>query len=148
MSDKGNQYDLLGRLMFLEQQVKGLRSRLHALEISITASRAGPEGRLVRADPEDEFMPAAPYAHEDVIASYEDRIRALEVSLEPAGKEPKSAASGKLSVDGAGLIIGILLTLAGVLLLTGNLDLLRNPMLSLGCGIIVSAYALLRPYYR
>jgi hypothetical protein len=47
-------------------------------------------------------------------------------------------------VDITGLIAGAILIGAGLLLYTGNIDIIKNPLVAIGCGILLIGSALKR----
>jgi hypothetical protein len=47
-------------------------------------------------------------------------------------------------VDTTGLVAGVILIGVGFLLYAGNIDIIKNPLLSLGCGICLILFSVLR----
>lgn len=134
--------DVYGRIMSLEQKVRGLSARIHAMELSLSLP-GGRESSTLLA--EDEFVPATSAGMgEDVVL--ENRLLALEKAL--TLKEPKdlNLLAARHTKDMTGILIGGILIVTGILLYTGSTDILRNPLLSLGCGILIIACAIARVF--
>lgn len=141
--------DAPGRVIWLEQKVRGLEARTRALELYMSGPgcQNSKYGQPLQALPEDEYVPAGATAHDVDYAGLENRLAALEKASKPGKKGPVGAAPGR-AIDVTGLLIGSALIITGVLLYSGSMDLLKNPLLSLGCGILITAYALIRLFFR
>ena len=137
--------DVMGRVMSLEQRTKGLQGRIAALE----ARLSGPAGQAITGTPGNgddiEFVQALPFS------SHQPRPEAHDTGQPSPGSminshgncaSPRPAAPRPL--DTTGIIAGLILIGTGLLLYMGNIDLIKNPLLSLGCGICVTVLSLLK----
>jgi hypothetical protein len=137
--------DIMGRVMSLEQRTQGLQGRLAALEarLSDTAGNAGNYNDDIREDVE--FVAAIR------LTPLCPGPSPLEIPAEhglPIKSDCNSAIPGQRvlhSIDATGVVAGTILLGAGLLLSTGNVDLIKNPLLSLGCGIFLILLSLMRP---
>lgn len=142
--------DLAGRVMALEQRLKGLQGRTAALEVRLSSPQSGGDAGV--AVPDEDFQPATAYidlsgsvSHASGCASgtahdSDEAVPGLKQS--PSGgtsRRPRPRA-----IDVTGLLAGATLVGAGFLLFTGELSLLKNPWLATGCGILLIGSALLR----
>ncbi len=62
--------------------------------------------------------------------------------------DPGFGRRAKQAMDVTGLIAGAILIGAGILLLTGNVEIMKNPLAAIGCGILLIAGALKRSSYK
>jgi len=122
---KGQEADILGRLMALEQRTRGLNGRVNALEMRLSGAAVG--------DVQDECEFIAGELPPD---SLEKRVAALE-AIANGRKEPD--ARGASMLDITGMVVGLSLLAVGVLLSTNSIDLLRNPLLAFTVGVIILA---------
>ena len=122
---KGQEADILGRVMALEQRTRGLHGRVNALEMRLSGA-VGPD-----AQEDCEFV-----AGERLPDSLEKRVAALE-AIANGRKEPD--ARGASMLDITGMVVGLSLLAVGVLLSTNSIDLLRNPLLAFTVGVIILA---------
>lgn len=127
----GGDPDILGRVMALEQRARGLSGRVNALEIRFSSGNGG-------VDPV-EFVPAE---QPPAAGGLEGRVAALEASM---GRKPQQKVS---MLDATGLVVGLILLAAGILLATGSIDLLRNPLLSFSGGVATLSCALYRLWWK
>jgi|AGTN01.3.fsa_nt_gi hypothetical protein len=140
--------DLAGRLMSLEQRMKGLQGRTAAIE----ARLSGPGSSSVDGIPascadnySDDFVPASATCPKDV----DDQRDEPEPGRQSNGTIRVPEASNKQrharkAVDTTGLIAGVILVGAGILLYFGNFEIIRNPAVALGCGILLLGSVLVR----
>ncbi len=133
MSGKSAGPDVIGRVLALEQKTRGLYGRVSALEMRFSGEPAPYDAT--------EFVPG-----ERQGLSVESRLAALEGALRDKKQEP---VTGKASMlDATGIIVGISLLAVGAILAMGSIDLLRNPLLAFGAGIIVLACAAWRLIFK
>jgi len=120
-TNKGPGPDVVGRIMALEQRTRGLNGRLSALEMRFSGDSSACDAT--------EYVPAgADGPH----TSLEGRVAALEAAAN------KKAPAQKVSMlDVTGIVVGLSMLAVGVLLATGSVDLLKNPLLAFSGGIIV-----------
>ncbi len=118
-TDKDPGPDVVGRIMALEQRTRGLNGRLSALEMRLSGDASACDAT--------EFVPAGTGPN----TSLEGRVAALEAA---AGSPPARRVS---VLDVTGIVVGLSMLAVGVLLATGSVDLLRNPLLAFAGGIIV-----------
>jgi hypothetical protein len=132
--------------MSLEQRTKGLQGRLAALEarLSDTAGNASNYNDDIREDIEFvaamRLTPLCPGPSPLEIPVSENGL--------PMKSDSNSAIPGRRalhSIDATGVVAGTILLGAGLLLSTGNVDLIKNPLVSLGCGIFLILFSLMRP---
>jgi hypothetical protein len=135
--------DMTGRVLSLEQRVKGLHGRIAAIEARISCpeidSAQGNNG------PPEDFVPATNNSDQQSYADYGvsgDRKYPAVQALPCVG--PGFGRKAKPAADLTGLIAGAILIGAGILLLTGNVEILKNPIAAIGCGILFIAGALKR----
>jgi hypothetical protein len=118
--------DIVGRVMSLEQKTRGLYGRVGALELRFS----GEPGEASAFD-DLEFVPGE---------MRQDPLEARIAELETAIKK-KPAAQKMSMLDATGLVVGLSLLGVGVLLTTGSVDILRNPLLAFCAGIVILACA-------
>ncbi len=134
--------DLAGRVMAIEQRLKGLQGRTSALEARLSSPEGADAGGTAGTT-EDFVVAMSPAA---VAASRGPAI----ADRETPSPEPRirggSAITGRTrpGVDATGLIAGGILIGAGVLLFAGNFDLIKNPIVAMGCGVLLAGTALRR----
>jgi hypothetical protein len=137
--------DLIGRLMSLEQRTKGIQGRISALE----ARLSGTAGDSSTSDPgtsgDVEFVPAAELSVPYPVQSTQDaRPSALERTLNgPITQENHKPPAGRI-FNATGLIAGAIMIGTSLLLFTGNIEIIKNPLAVMGCGILLIATALKR----
>jgi hypothetical protein len=118
--------DIVGRVMALEQKARGLYGRVGALEMRFSA-----EPGEAPAFDDMEFVPGEPRQE-----PLEARVAALEAAI-----TTKPAVQKMSMLDVTGLVVGLSLLGVGVLLATDSVDLLRNPLLAFGAGVVIIACA-------
>ncbi len=140
--------DLAGRLMSLEQRMKGLQGRTAAIEARLSGPGSSSVDGIPASCPEnysDDFVPACAAYRRDADNQRDDpepgyhlngTIRVPEV-----GNKQRHA---RKAVDTTGLIAGVILVGAGILLYSGNFEIIRNPAVALGCGILLLGSVLVR----
>ena len=131
MDNYGNsmESDTLGRVMALEQKTRGLYGRVSAMEMRLSMEPC----EAAAAYDNTEFVPGE--HRPEATPSLENRLSALESALQNKKRQNVSM------LDLTGIIVGLSMLAVGVLLATGSLDLLRNPALAFGAGIIILACA-------
>ena len=139
--------DMTGRILSLEQRVKGLHGRIAAIEARISCP--GSDSAPGDHEPFEDFVPAT---------NNFDQERDIDNRLpgdpeHPAGQamthvDPGFGRRAKQAMDLTGLIAGAILIGAGILLLTGNVETMKNPLVAIGCGILLIAGALKRSSYK
>jgi hypothetical protein len=130
--------DVMGRVMSLEQRTNGLRGRISALE----ARLSGAPGDNGTCDPdisEDvEFVPAVRLSGFCPVQGTPGAQLSVPGQMMKPGSNHAIKQQVALSpVDLTGVVAGIILVGAGILLYTENIDVIKNPLLSLGCGIFL-----------
>jgi hypothetical protein len=133
--------DVMGRVMFLEQRTKGLQGRLSAIEMRLS----GNGGHDFSPGPAEdtEFIPAAGLSNlPPGTGTTDHRPPAIERSMAVDPVHQQRAVPKAL--DMTGIVAGLILIGAGLLLYTGNIDLIKNPLLSLGCGIFFILFSVIR----
>ena len=150
--------DVDGRVMALEQNTRGLNARVCAIEKSLSAdhlvrhnvnkvpqSIATPE--ITETDPIDDFVPAIKEIRIDQCEYMSDNrekmVGETEKPVTLTGIE-KISRSMALPLDITGLLAGALLILISLLLFTGNIGLLKNPLVPLGAGMLLIACVVVR----
>jgi len=126
--------DLTGRVMYLEQRTKGLHGRISALEVRLSGSAACNDNRAIACNDAD-FVPAAGFSGPG---------REHMPVPDPAYQQERPSSGPGRTFDATGLIAGAILIGAGLLLYAGNLEILRNPLVVMGCGILLIAGTALR----
>jgi hypothetical protein len=126
--------DLSGRVMCLEQRTKGMQGRISAIEVRLSGTAACRENGAGACDDMD-FFPAAGFSGLSQVQG-----RMPDQACHQASHQPAPVRA----VDATGLIAGAILIGAGILLYAGNLEILRNPIIAMGCGIVLIAGAALR----
>lgn len=126
--------DLNGRLMFLEQRTKGLQGRISALEVRLSGSAACDNNGIGSLDDTD-FIPAARFS---------DPGREQMPTSDQAWQHERPRQGRDRVFEATGLMAGAILIGAGLLLYTGNLEILRNPLVVMSCGILLITGAVLR----
>jgi hypothetical protein len=77
------------------------------------------------------------------------RLSALEQTVKKSGNGVSPRHSGPRAMDTTGVIAGAILVGAGLLLYTGNTEIIKNPILSLACGSFLIVLSLLgRNWYN
>jgi hypothetical protein len=137
--------DVMGRVMSLEQRTKGIQGRISALE----ARLSGPAGDNSTGDPGNdgdvEFVPAAQLSSlYPAQGTLDVRPSALQQTLKHPAIPEKTRFQGGRAFEATGLIAGAILIGASLLLFTGNLEIIRNPLAVMGCGILLIGTALKR----
>jgi len=133
--------DIFGRILSIEQRIRGLQGRVAAIETRLSGpGDVGGKPSVLPAPPEEEFVPA----FAGIPGQHEEHEPASGQTLMPAAGDADHRRPGIRAIDGTGLIAGAILIGAGLLLYTGNLNLLRNPLLALGCGILLITGAVAR----
>jgi hypothetical protein len=145
--DKKVETDLVGRVMLLEQKFRSVSGRINALEMRITGGAVDAYGGVPQAAPDGgspddslEFVPAD-VGRDNLLADVirlQGRIAELEMALEKSSKKQSMViTAGMFSFDVTGLIVGFLMIAGGMLLATGNFELLKNPLLVLMGGVAI-----------
>jgi len=137
--------DAVGRIMSLEQRTKGLQGRISAIEVRLsgTADKDGCRESGVCED--TEFVPAA--QHSSLCpepGTIEARLSGLELTLNQCIMPENHRLPASRTFDITGLIAGVIMIGASLLLYTGNFDVIKNPLLAMGCGILLIGGALKR----
>lgn len=138
--------DLTGRIMSLEQRTKGMQGRISALEISLSGYGAKATIPEACACNDTEFVPAIisrPYVEADYHMT-EAKISAKEESMNRQCSMNINRQKVTRAIDTTGIIAGAILIGIGLLLYSGNLDIIKNPLLAMGCGISMIAGVALR----
>ena len=132
--------DLMGRVLSLEQRVRGLHGRIAAIEVRLSV----PQASAPADSPDVEFVPAT--IMEGVHATDMQNPGRVPGSAETAAGPglPGLRNRGKEPYELSGLIAGLILVGAGILLYLGNFDMIRNPIVVVGCGVLLLSSALLR----
>ncbi|HEY3274203.1 MAG TPA: hypothetical protein VGJ92_10600 [Methanocella sp.] len=130
--------DMTGRILSLEQRVKGLYGRIAAIEarISCPGNDRVPEAN----EPFEDFVPAANCLDRQNASDYctsDDQQQPAVRASTPV--DPGTGRKAKPATDMTGLIAGAILIGAGILLLTGNVETIKNPLVAIGCGILLIA---------
>lgn len=138
--------DIMGRVLFLEQRTKGLQGRLAALEARLSDTSGNPGNYDADIREDIEFVAALR------LTPLCPGPGPLEIPVSEQGLPMKSDCNSAIpgqrvlhSIDATGVVAGTILLGAGLLLSTGNVDLIKNPLLSLGCGIFLILLSLMRP---
>lgn len=142
MESKSIEMDIVGRVMALEQKLRGLQGRVSALEIRLSSDSRD----ACPLDPLDhtEFISGECAHTVPDLSALEGRIAAIESAVHD--KPLMSASIGKknFALDLTGIVVGMSLLVIGVLLSTDSFDILRNPLLAFGAGIVVLACVLVK----
>lgn len=132
----------MGRVLSLEQRVKGLQGRIAAIETRLSIPADSP---ACNGAPAEDFAPAAGQLDQCRVNNPDmpgDQRLAVRQMQQDAG--PEMARAIKPGVDRTGVLAGTIMIGAGILLLTGNLEIMKNPLAAIGCGIAFIAVALRR----
>jgi hypothetical protein len=138
--------DTTGRILSLEQRFKGLAGRLAAVEARLSM-------------PESSHAGAVQHVEDFVPASGPDGLRMSGNAPVSPGKDSLSwqgahgvqeglSARWLAGIDLTGMIAGSVLIAAGLLLLAGQVEIIKNPLAALGCGILVLVTASRRKPYK
>jgi hypothetical protein len=135
--------DLSGRIMSLEQRLKGLQGRTAAIETRLSCP--GNENISCAGHADEDFVPAMKYSEISVdnLEGKPETVISSKKSSLPAASVGKQLPVRPI-VDTTGLIAGATLVGAGLLLFSGNIDVIKNPLVAIGCGILLIANALKR----
>jgi len=142
--------DLTGRIMALEQKARGLNARVSAIERSITAGQKLPNAagalfwtsaaRPMGAAFADEFVPAQDHLDPGIFensASVGPEDHTNRDSLPMLTQANLDKKHIMLSFDITGLIAGAMLVLVSLILYTGNIEMLKNPVVSFIFGAVL-----------
>jgi hypothetical protein len=141
MESKSIEMDITGRVMALEQKLRGLQGRVSALEMRLSMETPVP-GQVSLYDGM-EFISGEPCPQQAPdMAVIEGRLSSMEAMLQ--NKKSERSDKKNLALDLTGLIVGLALLAIGVLLSTNSFDVLRNPLLAFGAGIAILACVALR----
>ena len=141
MESKSIEIDITGRVMALEQKLRGLQGRVSALEMRLSMETPG-TGQVNLFDGM-EFISGEPCPQPAPdIAVIEGRLSSMEAMLQ--NKKSERSDKKNLALDLTGLVMGLALLAIGVLLSTNSFDILRNPLLAFGAGIAILACVALR----
>jgi hypothetical protein len=140
MESKSIQTDITGRVMALEQKLRGLQGRVSALEMRL--SMESPDTCQPCLYDGTEFVSGESYAETPDVSALEGRLSAMEAVLRD--KPARHADPKSLAFDLTALVVGLSLLAIGVLLSTDSFDILRNPMLAFGAGVAVLACAVIK----
>ncbi|HEY3421909.1 MAG TPA: hypothetical protein VGK13_02040 [Methanocellaceae archaeon] len=141
MESKSIEADITGRVMALEQKLRGLQGRVSALEMRLSMETPG--ACQVSLYDGMEFISGEPsQQHTPDMSALEGRLSSMEAALQD--KKAERADKKNLALDLTGLIVGLAMLAIGVLLSTGSFDVLRNPLLAFGAGIAILACVALR----
>jgi predicted nuclease with TOPRIM domain len=132
--------DIQGRILSLEQKFRGINGRLSALEMRLS------EGSSSFETPDNiEFIASEePYVISSSHKDIESRLKAIEESIKDKGtvKVKKNRISSPYDI--AALLTGSMLIIAGFLLYTGNIELIKNPLFVIVFGVAILACAVLK----
>ncbi|MGA9140453.1 MAG: hypothetical protein WBZ29_09530 [Methanocella sp.] len=126
--------DLSGRVMCLEQRTKGLQGRISAIEVRLSGTAVRQDNEAGACNDMD-YIPAAGFS-----GFCQQPGRMPDQACQQVSHRPGPVRA----VDATGLIAGAILIGIGILLYAGNLEILRNPIVAMGCGILLIAGATLR----
>lgn len=138
MESKSIEMDITGRVMALEQKLRGLQGRVSALEMRLSIETPG--ACQISLNDGIEFISGEPsLQHVPDISALEGRLSSMEERLQNKKVDKKN-----LALDLTGLIVGMAMLVIGILLSTNSFDVLRNPLLAFGAGIAILACVALR----
>ena len=141
MESKSIETDVTGRVMALEQKLRGLQGRVSAVEMRLSMETPGP--CQINLYDGMEFISGEPCPQQSPdMSALEGRLSSLEAVLQ--NKKAERVDKKNLALDLTGLIVGVALLAIGVLLSTNSFDVLRNPLLAFGAGIAILACVGLR----
>lgn len=141
MESKSIEMDITGRVMALEQKLRGLQGRVSALEMRLSMDTPG--ACPISLYDGMEFISGEPsQPHAPDMSVIEGRLSSMEATL--LNKKAERTDGKNLALDLTGLIVGLALLAIGVLLSTNSFDVLRNPLLAFGAGIAILACVALR----
>lgn len=137
--------DIMGRVLSLEQRTKGLQGRISALEARLSVGAGDTDTSDSGISGDVEFVPAAQLSDPcQEQGTLDARLAALERELnQPTIRKSHNYPISR-AFDATGLIAGAIMIGASLLLFTGNIDIIRNPLAVMGCGILLIAGAALR----
>jgi hypothetical protein len=135
VTGKSAEPDIVGRVMALEQKMRGLYGRVSALEMRFSPGEAA-------AYDDTEFVSGERRRE----LSLEGRMTALEAALKEKRRAPNAQKVSMLDVTG--VVVGFSLLAVGALLAAGSIDLLRNPLLAFTAGIVILACAVGRLVFK
>ncbi|CAJ35790.1 hypothetical protein [Methanocella arvoryzae] len=149
--------DLDGRLMSLEQNIRGLNARMRAIERSFPGDKEQLRAVTCVQEPpyaheEQEaydFVPAAATAESCGYADLEvGRDHFDSIPSGPACVPDRKEKPGLLSqpFDLTGLIAGLIMILISALLFTGNVEMLKNPAIPFAFGALLIGWVCLSRY--
>ncbi len=123
--------------MSLEQRTKGIQGRISALEARLSGT-AGDDTSDPGINGDVEFVPAAGHsAMHHMQSTHEARPSVFERSLnQPAMLENHKSPMDQV-FNTTGLIAGAIMIGASLLLFTNNVEIIKNPLIALGCGILL-----------
>jgi len=131
--------------MYLEQRTKGLQGRISAIETRLSGGASKDCFAESAADIDAEFFPATGhinYGH--MPGACGDGHSGMGQPAKPDPRHTRMQLLTMHRVDATGLLAGGLLIGVGLLLYAGNLDIIKNPILSLGCGLLLILFSVLR----
>jgi hypothetical protein len=137
--------DMTGRVLSLEQRFKGLQGRLAAIEARLSC----PGGNSGNDIPEEDFVPATGQFDKHETADYGmSDDQKCSAGRAPPDPGPVTAGVTKMNFDITGMIAGAIMLGAGILLFTENLEIIKNPLVAIGCGILLMIGALKGKSYK
>lgn len=139
--------DLVGRVMSLEQRIKGLQGRIAAIEACL--SGPGAAHHIRPQVPVDDFIPAP--LHDDQPEPAQPSVPVAPQSSAIVTLSSESIARrqpARPTIDTTGIIAGTILIGAGLLLYGGNIETIKNPLVAVGCGILLLGSVLVRLLYK
>jgi hypothetical protein len=130
--------DMVGRIMSLEQRTKGLQGRISALEARLSCTTDNDSSSVKGISEDTEFIPAIDLSSLcPGPSSLDARLSALEQTVKKSDNRVSSYHIIPRAGDITGVVAGAILVVAGLLLYTGNIDMLKNPLMSMACGIFL-----------
>jgi hypothetical protein len=141
MEIKSIEMDITGRVMALEQKLRGLQGRVSALEMRLSMETPGT--CQISLYDGMEFISGEPsQLHSSDMSLLEGRLSSMEATL--LNKKAEHEDRKSLALDLTGLIVGLTMLAIGALLSTNSFEVLRNPLLAFGAGIVILACVALR----
>ena len=134
--------DLPGRIMSLEQKYRGIQGRVSAIEMRLSPSAGDEEGLEFIACSDGEEPSVDRDAIQKRMALIEKQVSELK-----GGGETKNHVVMH-TIDITALLTGIGLMGLGIIIWLNGYDLLRNPLLPIGCGAFMLSLSAIRYAYR
>ena len=127
--------DLTGRIMSIEQRLKGLQGRTAAIEARLSCTSSDRDPLISCNNDNMVFFPAPSISIPCQEPIKSDARSDTNGSASRGNKADDHKSLALYIADAPGIVTGVILVGVGLLIYTGNIDLIKNPLFSITCGI-------------